>query len=412
MTKQLYFILGLFIASIFSILIYFGLARITEDQIRDSIAYFFIATSFIFLCLIILMLCRDRILRFLNIKVTTKAEDVVSITARTIGDALSGNTQAVKENSEEFAKIAVSWYAWTSFYRWVIGTAIALLVAFAGLAGTALFIEQNRRLETQNKYILNQNELIQNQNDIQSVLLAENLRAPFLNEPTLSDSPGIFRGEYQAESCKLMGSPDIELYRSPNGREVDVLVSLGEKKSIGDHVKKLLVNQLQDSNPTAALGALMALDRLGAVPKKASVTLRRISIGNLKIKAPVTLNIIESSVGNLDCKKCTLLFRKSTMLDPYDTPIEYMIYSHVDRLRPENVKEPKLNAKFNLVAFNSGTVDYEFNLEASKAFLRKNVTYSVGNITKSLSGDNTPVSCEAIRKFCTQNPFIECSGLE
>lgn len=401
MSKYLYFFLGLFIASIFSVMLAYGVAKITVEQIKDSIAYIFIVTSFLFFLLTTLILFRSRILKFFNIRVNVTIENMVSIFSRTLSDAIDGNAKATVKNSEELAKVAVAWYSWTNFYRWVIGTGIALLIAFTGLAGTALLIEQNRRLKTQN-------ELIQNQNDIQSVSLGGDLRNPFLNAPALTGSSKILIGDYSAGKCTVTGDNSEALYRQPSEGEISSILYLVDNTSLKERVIDLLKLQLKDSHPTVALGALLVLDRLKMVPENTKLNLHKMFITDLKLNSKVEIWFYKSKIFNIDCKLCELNFRKSSVFDPGDSSLANIQYSLVTNIRLEKIK----NAQDNIFDFKFDAGDYKPNIEALEKILRKNYWYPNSVISKNVSADGDGIGCKNIEGLCDHNPFLKCTGLD
>jgi uncharacterized protein YjbI with pentapeptide repeats len=92
-------------------------------------------------------------------------EQVVRKVAAAAQAAAENNTSAATSHAREAALEAVAWYGPVAARRFVVQTALGLLVTFGGLVGTALLFRQTILLGEQNKKLAEQTDLLRNQNE-------------------------------------------------------------------------------------------------------------------------------------------------------------------------------------------------------------------------------------------------------
>jgi Pentapeptide repeats (8 copies) len=101
---------------------------------------------------------------------------------------VSASAQAVAQKdvstsvarAERAVLAALAWYAPVATRRWIVRTALGLLVAFGGLVGTALLFRQTVLLGEQNRKLIEQIDLLKDQNiklDLQTVTAEAQRRA-------------------------------------------------------------------------------------------------------------------------------------------------------------------------------------------------------------------------------------------
>jgi hypothetical protein len=148
---HIYFWLGVLSAILIGVPVSIGAIFIIINEAIDLAAFSIGALFSLIICLLIAMAFRDRILK----KMFGTANTSMTATANSFGDiifsAASGDLQKAQKHSEEFSRNILSWYAWSSFYKWLIGTGVALLGTFAVFAGTILIVDQNAQLRQGNE---------------------------------------------------------------------------------------------------------------------------------------------------------------------------------------------------------------------------------------------------------------------
>lgn len=96
---------------------------------------------------------RDKIFSWFNLTLTQKPK-IVSQNISAFISAIKGNDlERIKETSHSSFQILFNLYLWYKLRQWSFGLLIGLVVAFTGLAGSALIYHQNEILEAQEKYL-------------------------------------------------------------------------------------------------------------------------------------------------------------------------------------------------------------------------------------------------------------------
>jgi hypothetical protein len=82
--------------------------------------------------------------------------------------ATEGNASEATSRAQKAVLEGLAWYGPVAARRWVVQTALGLLVAFGGLAGSALLFRQTVLLSEQNRKLDQQTDLFRKQNDLLS----------------------------------------------------------------------------------------------------------------------------------------------------------------------------------------------------------------------------------------------------
>lgn len=144
MGKHTSFWAGVFVTLLVAAPIFVGAYGAAEDFALDMAAIAFIVMSTLLFVLVVLVFMRGHIFRWLKLRGEAGLEEVVSHSAKAIAASAKGDTDATAEHSSKVISAGLSWYVWASFYRWVIASAVAILMVFAAFVGSVLLLEQNK----------------------------------------------------------------------------------------------------------------------------------------------------------------------------------------------------------------------------------------------------------------------------
>lgn len=264
---------------------------------RDWAAVIFIVVCTIVGLLVLVLLFRGVILRRLTGRAEATVEDISGALITGVSAAVAQDRVAAEQAADKLARVALGWYAWSNFYRWVIGTALALLLAFASFTGTVLLFEQIAKLEDQTRVMQAQQELMAAQtafmesqtqrlqeqteaaamqNEIMMLNLVNQLREQML--VTMQSGPAfallVQRGYTWADEglvrtqdgqCSLDFNGSHVLHSPPSETALRVLEDLARNATIGDRVREALAFLSNDQNGGVAFGATLVLDRLGNI---------------------------------------------------------------------------------------------------------------------------------------------------
>ena len=142
MSRHLSFWIGFFAAALVIVPVAVGAWGVTQGFARDWAATFFIVICTIVGLLVIGLLFRGAILRRLTGRAEATVEEISTTLISGVSAAVAQDRAAAEREADKLARVVLGWYAWSNFYRWVIGTALALLLAFASFTGTVLLFEQ------------------------------------------------------------------------------------------------------------------------------------------------------------------------------------------------------------------------------------------------------------------------------
>lgn len=248
------FWIGVFVSAISTISLAYWLYATAEANARDYILVASGATLSLVLLLAVILTFREWIGSKLFRSTADSLGSIVENATKAVAFAASAKPQEAADAGAEAAKGIVAWYSWVSLYRWVLRTAIAVLVAFLGLAGTIVLFEQNDKLERQNR-------LFELQNDLAAVSMTAEFRR------VLSRDQQVYAGyesDIQLHQVELViSSLSNTRWPSPNDSAIASIVRLGNKKRLRDLVIDALIPLLVDVSGTVAAGALLAMIDIG-----------------------------------------------------------------------------------------------------------------------------------------------------
>ncbi|MCP4562857.1 MAG: pentapeptide repeat-containing protein [Bosea sp.] len=139
--------------------------------------------------------------RFLRGAKGTLDHVVGQVSAATQAVSVRDSSAAIA-HAEKAILGALAWYGPIAARRWVVQTALALLIAFGGLIGTALLFRQTRLLGEQNEKLEKQTSLLVDQNkkiDLQTIT-AETQRRTVLSAELFSILQGLMLLEATSET--------------------------------------------------------------------------------------------------------------------------------------------------------------------------------------------------------------------
>ncbi len=356
-------LIGFLIGAIVIPVVLVGGYGMAADGAMDALSASLGALAVLVLVLILGFAFRKKILEFFSLK-SAEFQDGFGDLSDAAEQMIAGDQSAAKEKAKDAAKKLAGWYSFTNFYRWVIGTCIALLLAYAGFAGTALLFEQNKRIKEQNAVLQNQSKLFDEQtklfgkqtslleeqtnqlreqnkrfdvqNDLSSLSLVSQLRqrllaSTLLNEfranlstydrqPNFEKDSSILSimlekkafssydlgelGLHSPNECAANAKLVNSVFRPPNPSSVRAIADLAASPNIGDGIIRSLEILLDDENPSVVIGALHALDLAKSVPKNLTVNLSNLVEAKISLQSQVTLNIRNSLIGSLRCEDC------------------------------------------------------------------------------------------------------------
>lgn len=300
MKHQSYWI-GFFTASLISLPIAIGLWGASEKLVFNLAQIFFGAAIALLAVLFVVLMCRKYILRtMLGLTEATTSQVTGAATNIALAVAKRDTEQAI-EGVGEFSKTLTAWYAWQSFYRWVIRTAFLLVLGVAGLTGTVLLFQQNEKIDDQTDRI-----------DVQNAMLALDLTDDFRQRLTsselafwgpenvsdLSNFPG-------NQACSLGYKLGFESGTVANQSTILSIVELAADSVVGDQVVAAIKPLLFDNDQFVALSALLVLDQLGKVPEDTQIFLDQAFIYDLSISSSVEISFNRSVVSYLNCPNCS-----------------------------------------------------------------------------------------------------------
>lgn len=317
MNKHMNFWIGWFTAAFVVVFIAVGAWGVATDQALEAVAWGFGLTLALTVLLCAVLFFRARLLRFFLNTTEASIEELASHSFELIGATTRGDKELVANKTQMLVRSFLGWYAWSSFYRWVIRTNMALLIAFGGFAGTVLLFEQNRRLEEQTIELIGQRKQLEEQNsrfDIQNELLGLSLTSELRERlrPVADKQKGLGLtrntvstfGDTSGHSCTL-SLINSALGSVSNASSVEAVAKLAQSQYIGKSVVSTLETLLKDDDDGVALGALVALDSLGKVPPGTRIFISGKSIFGLNLQSDVDISFSNSFLLNFRCSNCT-----------------------------------------------------------------------------------------------------------
>lgn len=341
MSRHLSFWIGFFAAALVIVPVAVGAWGVTQGFARDWAATFFIVICTIVGLLVVGLLFRGAILRRLTGRAEATVEDISSTLISGVSAAVAQDRATAEREADKLARVVLGWYAWSNFYRWVIGTALALLLAFASFTGTVLLFEQIAKLEDQTRVMQAQQELMDAQtrfmesqtqrleeqteaaamqNEIMTLNLVNEIRDQMLasveQRPlgewlatvgTLVIDEPLARYATEAASCGLHFDLDYPLNSAPSPAAIGAITQLAQSDALGQRVVDALNLLAGDSHGSVALGAVLVLQNVSQ-PFASNVILRDLFlIEPIRLSGHVyDLSLRRSYVSSLICPDCQI----------------------------------------------------------------------------------------------------------
>ena len=342
MGKHLSFWIGFFAAALLVVPVALGIMGVAEERLRQMAVVLFAGVSVLVVLLVVALFFRDAILRRVLGRSEVALEDVAGSLVSAVAAASEGDRDKAATHARALVQGGVGWYAWSSFYRWVIGSALGLLLAFGAFVGTVLLFEQTRTLRVQTERIGEQTELMSAQtalmeaqterlreqteaaamqNEIMTLNLVNQLREQMLaSVETLPlgewlrsfgwpgiTSPIVAHSGTQL-SCGVGLQLEHELNSQPSEATLGAIEELTQSASLGNRVIDALKLLTQDSNSGVSLGAIQVLDKIDQ-----PFTETEVHLNNVLVDKPTHLRnpqhqlvFAGSYVANLNCPDCEL----------------------------------------------------------------------------------------------------------
>lgn len=157
-------IVGLIVGVLVTTPLIFFDHNVLLNRILDKVGYAFTLVLFIVLALVFASLFKERIINlfFRGVEGTvTRSIDKVNEIAI---QCIDRDPKGIVQNSSTAVKEIFSWYSWVTLRKWLVNSAIGLMIGFAGVVGTLLLHKQNGLLDAQNKTLEEQKKLFVEQN--------------------------------------------------------------------------------------------------------------------------------------------------------------------------------------------------------------------------------------------------------
>ncbi|MEM6563234.1 MAG: hypothetical protein AAF665_02240 [Pseudomonadota bacterium] len=336
MGKHLAFWIGVFATSLLIVPIALGIWGSAQGFARDWASVIFIVITTLVVLLVLALALRSVILRGVVKRGEASIEEVAGSLVASVRAAAEKDAEGAAREADKLARVAVGWYAWSSFYRWVIASALGLLLAFASFTGTVLLFEQIRKLEEQTSVMRAQQEVMQAQtsfmenqtarlqeqteqarmqNEIMTLSLVSELRNQILNSVEdvslvefWKEVDGVNTSEPMFVSkdgnCRMGLSTDARVQKPAGVATQLALTELAHSGMLGERVVRALEFLLLDSNGAVAFTALVVLDKLDHPPPKQGLLFRSVLVDQVELKGEYRLGFQGSLLAGLDCPNC------------------------------------------------------------------------------------------------------------
>ncbi|MFL4469748.1 hypothetical protein ACERZ8_07655 [Tateyamaria armeniaca] len=348
MGKHLSFWIGFFAAALLVVPVAAAIMGVAEERLRDVAIAIFAAVAALVVVLVVVLFFRDGILRRLVGRSEATLEDVSGSLVDAVTAASKGDTDTAATHARALVQSGVGWYTWSNFYRWVIGTALGLLLAFGAFVGTVLLFEQTRTLrvqterigeqtdlmtaqtalmEAQTERLREQTEAAAMQNEILMLSLVSDLRARLLasaREVTLQEAmrqvqfqlPPSARLQNAGRSCEVSLNVDTTMTYPPNRATLFAIRALAGRGQLGEQIKEALLILLVDDEPAVVLGAASVLSALDVGPPLNVIQMDRVVVDELNLRGGWNLRFTNSIVQGLRCAECRVeIYRSLVHLD-------------------------------------------------------------------------------------------------
>ncbi|MEM6304274.1 MAG: hypothetical protein AAF744_06105 [Pseudomonadota bacterium] len=449
MGRQVAFWIGFFAAGLLIVPIAVGIWGASEEFARQIAVFLFGAACVLVVLLVLVLFFRDAILRRLTGQTEVALTDVVSSLIAGVSAASAGDRTRAEAEAQRVIGRAMGLYAWSNFYRWVIATALGLLLAFGAFVGTVMLFEQTRTLRLQTERLGEQTQLMAAQNELMStqterlneqaaqsrlqaemraLSLVKDLREQLVAATDDIALDQIFRAQAGLPSggisnsagdnrCFMRFEPDTRLKTLPNASTLQRMEELASNPDLGPRVIRALQSLTQDSDGSVALGAALVLRAAGEVVRTKPVRASNVYAPNLTLKPGFAVELDRSVLVGLTCPVCEVYLNGSIVADFQENTLIKMnnsiAFRAVSRF-PIVIPDDR-----GLRSYERNRILYlDFRLEGEEerqgtpnrlgqrhhrfTFHRDN-----GSSNPALLAPNTGESdCAAMEGFATLNPFV------
>lgn len=320
MGKHQAFWIGFFSAVLLAVPIAVGVWGAATNFARDLAVFIFGCVSALVLGLVVLLFFRDHLIQKFLGKTASGITDFSDSLVKFASATIAGRVDEAESEARHLARTGIAFYSWSNFYRWVIGSAIALLLAFGAFTGTVLLFEQNAKLQEQTLQFAVQNDILTLSivNDLRNQLKSAAVTLPYSE---LADKGGDFpAGETfltnDAGSCGLAYDPDVLLTTLPSQSTILAISSLASSQTqVSPKVIEALQFLKSDSDGSVAFSAILILDSLGVEAGDDQFFLSDLYLEHLGFGMTMEQNIVisDSVVTSLNCPNCKLAFYNSAI---------------------------------------------------------------------------------------------------
>jgi hypothetical protein len=338
MVKHFAFWIGFFAAALMIVPVALGIWGAADELARNIAAFMFGAIAILVLLMVVLLFLRDWLLQRLIGQSEVTLDEIVSSLVKGISAASRGDREESEREAEKLARAATGWYVWSNFYRWVVASALGLLLAFGAFTGTVLLFEQNRKLdqqtalmdtqsglmEAQTTRMAEQSEQAAMQNEIMTLSLVSELREQLLGTvetisfgSALAQSPGAewgVLGSYSPDrdTCVVTTDTEAELRTLPSEATMKAIGQLTAEGLIADRVIAALRFLQEDRDPAVSLAALIILDRAGVVEDTTAI-FSGLFVDQLRLTGRHKIDFSGSFLASMECPSCDVAFRASAI---------------------------------------------------------------------------------------------------
>lgn len=430
-----YFWIGFFVALLSSVPIAVGAWGVLTDQAAQMVFIFIISMATLISGLLIVMYFRKPILERIIGRSLAGVDDISRTSVALLTAVVRGDTEKAIEEAGDLAQTGFAIYTFSGFYRWVIGTCAALVVAFGAFTGTVLLFEQNRKLEEQTMTLKAQNVLFQQQtnqsveqtrqfgrqNELLSLTLVSQIRQPFADQADVDFNPmvseiGWWQPDDEQNRCTISFDEGKKLRPQPNRSTISALTKLANSEQIGQSVIEALWFLTEDFDSTVKLGAILALDEMDLLGSDRSFSISNIHSSYLEIQSDIRLFFSSSRVGPIKCDKCETSFRGSVVetLIQGGGELSYSLYvPHSLRMLSMEVSNSLKYAGRWISAneeIHNSIVNLTVSLDAQENQENLKLISKGGRLESSSRRDpNSNVQgCSFLRKLCVENDLLTC----
>lgn len=316
MRNQVSFWIGFFSAALVVVAFAVGAWSVVTEKALNFVAVIFGMVIALTLALFIGLTFRRFILKKILGATEKSLDEISSDTFALISSASRGEKEEASLRASSLTRSVIGWYIWNNFYRWVIGTNVTLLVAFAGFAGTVLFFEQNKKIDEQTTQIKLQNGLL----GIEFLTTLRGLLVRPAAPIPLDQGEFVFQVGNESQ-CDVSLRRKWPALQAVNFAGISYAERLYQQPSMQTSIVDALQALLSDDSGAVSLAALLALEKLRIAPTLGQLSVSRASIvGDIEISSRIKLTISGSRLQGFHCDECEL-FVLGSLVDDINAPI-------------------------------------------------------------------------------------------